>query len=139
MNIHEQSPTTRRSLAQLIITIIVAALLLAIAGLLCIWLYVVIYTTPTEHRFPLDADVELTQDVAIELSRKALILDGKAKETMRPVAGWSDGETLFMRSKSNPQEGQVLWWVSRPEYTWEYSVTVRRNGGEIVCSITKPL
>lgn len=94
---------------------------------------------PTLYRFSFPAGQPLTENDAVELSRRALILYGKQSGGMHPVPYWHDDERIFARSDLDPDSGYVLWWVSRPECEWEYSVDVTREGDEVVCAIVRPL
>ena len=44
-----------------------------------------------------------------------------------------------LRNRDNSDKGSVLWWLEKPDYTWEYSVGITKEGDEVVCSIYKPL
>lgn len=82
---------------------------------------------------------ELAEEDVVELSRQALILDGKRSEKMRPVpSGYKDqgGRDLFFVRWND--EGWILWWLERPDRIWEYSVGIKREGDEVVCTILKP-
>lgn len=96
---------------------------------------------PRAYRIPFPAVELLTDEGAIELSKRAMILDGKYTTEMRPVArGHTDArgrETFISRNADGSVE--ILWWLGRPGYLWEYAVRVKRDGDDAVCSITKPL
>jgi hypothetical protein len=84
----------------------------------------------------------MTEEIAIDLTRQALILDGKSTPAMRPIADESDpnGRPIFYsRNTINPDEGTVFWWLGRSDMLWEYSVRLRREGDKIVCSISRAL
>ncbi len=95
------------------------------------------------YRFSFPTDKQLTKRDAIELSRQALILDGKRSDTMRPVrqgrADTKGDDIFFLRWPPGSDDGGILWWLKRPDYTWEYNVGLRREGNEVVCSILEPL
>lgn len=96
-----------------------------------------------QYRFPFPAERPLTERDAIELSKQALIADGKQTDTMRPVAsGHQDREGrdiyFYLTRAEAPENGWVLWWLERPECTWEYSVGIHRDGDEVVCAISRP-
>ena len=97
---------------------------------------------PTEYRFPFPPENTLSEKIAIELSRQALILDGKHSTSMRPVpSGHTDAsgrELYYCTRQDNPSDGFVLWWLERPNLAWEYMVDVTRQGNEVVCIISKP-
>jgi hypothetical protein len=99
--------------------------------------------TPSIYRIPFPADKELTEQAAVQLTRQALKLDGKATGTMRPVtSGHKDlngRDIYFLTRADDADRGWVFWWLEKPEYTWEYSVGIVREGDEVVCSINKPL
>jgi hypothetical protein len=98
---------------------------------------------PAEYRFPFPATKRLTEKDAIELSRRAMILDGNRSDAMHPVlSGHKDPEgheVFFCRRGGSSDEGWVLWWLERPDHQWEYSVGIAREGDEVVCRISKPL
>jgi hypothetical protein len=95
-----------------------------------------------EYRFPFPAAKPLTEKDAIELSKRAMILDGKRSDVMHPVlSGHKDSEgreVFFCRRGGTSDEGWVLWWLERPDHQWEYSVGVAREGDDVVCRISKP-
>jgi len=97
---------------------------------------------PSVYRFPFPAQKPLTEKDALDLSRQAMLLDGKRSGVMHPVLSGhkdTDGrEVFFCRKGRNSDEGWVLWWLERPDYEWEYSVGIAREGDEVVCTISKP-
>jgi len=101
------------------------------------------FRKPSEYRFPFPAEKRLTEQDALNLSRRAMILDGKRSDGMHPVlSGHKDAdgrELFFCRKEGNSDEGWVLWWLERPDHEWEYSVGIAREGDEVVCTISKPL
>jgi hypothetical protein len=95
-----------------------------------------------EIRIKFAADRPLTELAAIDLTKQALIQNGKSGPNMRPVpTGHHDalGAEIVFAQNDEAHDGFVLWWIDRPEYTWEYMVRIARDGGEVVCTITKPL
>jgi hypothetical protein len=101
---------------------------------------VIHFRKPTEIRVSFPADRRLTEQDAIELTRKALVLDGKYADTMHPVARKdSEGrEVIFLKRREDVDEGGVLWWLERPDDLWEYSVGISRDCDDVVCKIWKP-
>jgi hypothetical protein len=95
------------------------------------------------YRFPFSNDKQLTEQAAIELTKQALILDGKYSATMRPVySGHKDSqgrEPFFCRREDDTNQGWVLWWINQPDHEWEYMVGLTKIGGEVECTISKPL
>lgn len=125
--------------------IVVIALATLALGMLLPQLYVVWIRgqKPTVYRIAFPEDRELTERAAIELTKQALVLDGKSTVGMRPVASGHnapDGrEILFLHDPNQTDSGSVLWWLQRIDCTWEYSVGVQREGMDVVCTIVKPL
>lgn len=123
--------------------------LLAIAALIllgfsfCVLAVLHLIARSSVHRFPFPANQPLTEWDAIELTRQALILDGKRSEAMRPVpSGHKDAdgrETVFCRKSHGVEEGHVLWWLGRPDCDWEFEVSLHRNGDEVECKVFRPL
>ncbi len=101
------------------------------------------FRKPSEHRFSFPASKQLTGQDALELTRQAMILDGKSSDAMRPVlSGHKDAdgyEAFFCRKSGISDEGWVLWWLKRPDHEGEYSVNITREANDAVCTITKPL
>jgi hypothetical protein len=121
-----------------IVVVVVGSILLH----LCVLAALQVYFRSSEYRFPFPAEKVLTEQDAVELSKRALILDGKRSDTMRPVlSGHKDAEgheVIFCTGPDNPDRGWVLWSLGRPDRLWEYLVVVTRQGDEIVCIIGKP-
>jgi len=115
--------------------------LLVAAALVFIVLAVLHFQRPAEYRFAFPANKGLTEQDAIELSKQAMILDGKRSNTMRPVlSGHKDSEgheAFFCRRRGNSDDGWVLWWLERPDVEWEYLVGITRERDELVCLISK--
>ena len=122
--------------------LVAVALILLILPQICVML-IIHFNRPSVYRLPFPAAKRLTEQDALELSKQALILDGKRTDTMRPVySGHKDSEgreIYFLRNRDNPDKGSVLWWLEKPDYTWEYSVGITKEGDEVVCSIYNPL
>lgn len=107
-------------------------------------LLVVHLQKPSVYRFPFAATKQLTDEEALELTKEALVLDGKGSEGMHPVpwAGQTDAagrQVVFARREGYADEGTILWWISRSDCVWEYSVHVTRKGDEVVCAISRLL
>ena len=122
--------------------LVAVALILLILPQICVML-IIHFNRPSVYRLPFPASKRLTEQDALELSKQALILDGKRTDTMRPVYRRrkdSEGRKIyFLRNRDNPDKGSVLWWLEKPDYTWEYKVGITKEGDEVVCSIYKPL
>jgi hypothetical protein len=101
------------------------------------------FTKPSEVRIAYPAERQLTEQEAIELSKRALDLDGKRSDGMHPVAsGHKDSEgrdIIVLRSSHKRDTGKVLSWLERPDCTWEYSVGISRERDEVVCTISEGL
>lgn len=97
---------------------------------------------PREHRFPFPPTAQLNEQVALELSKKALAREGLGADTLQPVlSGHTDAtgrEIYFAKNLSVPDRGWVLWSSGSPERVWDYMVNIEREGGEIVCQIGTP-
>lgn len=122
------------------IAIVIALLLLPLVALPIIYFF----QQPTLYRFPFPADRPLTEEDAVDLSRRAIILHGRQSAGMHPVP-WSEHPDekgrapLFAKRDGYPDDGQVLWWIADPRCAWEYSVRVHRDGEEVVCEVARPL
>ena len=122
--------------------------LLVFAVLAFVLLYVYMLTQHNyrklpEYRFPFPAKKRLLEQDALDLSKRALIMNGKHSNGMHPVlSGHKDidgHDVFFCRKDGNSDEGWVLWWLERSGHKWEYSVGITREGDEVVCKISKPL
>jgi hypothetical protein len=122
-----------------IVVFLVGSILLHV----CLVVALQVYYRPSEYRFPFPAEKALTQQEAIELSRRALILDGKRSDTMHVLSsGHQDAEghdVLFGRDRDNLDRGAIRWSLGPPDLARKYSVVVTRHGNEIICLIYKPL
>jgi len=121
-----------------------------IAGVVLLFVLPLVYVLavqrfrkPSEYRFSFPATRQLTEQDALALSRRAMILNGKHTDAMRPVpSGHKDvngRDVYFCRKAGKADEGWVLWWLARPDHAWEYSVGITRDGDEVVCTICNPL
>lgn len=125
-----------------IVLIVIGALSLAILHF-CVLAVLQLHFRPAKYRLAFPATKRLTEQDAIEVTKLALILDGKRSHAMRPVpSGHKDAdgrEVFFCRKNGDSDEGWVLWWVERPDLGWDYMVGITREGDEVVCTISKPL
>ena len=98
---------------------------------------------PPAYRFASESRGQLTEEMAIRFTHKALIEAGKNSDNMYPVKHWmaSDseysGEPYLLRNTENLNMGTVLWRVYEspppPPDDWDYQVRIEKNGSEIVC------
>lgn len=94
---------------------------------------------PSVHRLPFLEEKKLTEQDVIELSRQALILDGKRSAEMHPISsGFKDGDGRDLFFVRHEDKGWILWWLQRPDRIWDYSVGIERIGHEVVCTIVDP-
>lgn len=97
------------------------------------------HITPSVHEFPVGPDVQLTEEVAIEYTRKALVLDGKASPGMHPFK-WTDREfDYFARNTLDPNRGQVLWEIDSDRRGWDFAVNIEKTDSKITCSIYRSI
>lgn len=131
--------TTRTNWSHLLV---MGALSLVIVHF-CILAALQLFVRSSEYRFVFPTKKRLTEQDAIDLTKRALILDGKRSDAMRPVlSGHKDAdgrEVFFCRKGGDSDEGWVLWWLERPDHEWEYSVGITREGDMVVCTIARPL
>ena len=84
--------------------VFIVAALIFMAPYVCL-LAVSYFQKVSQYRFPFSTTKPLTEQDAIELSRQALILDGKRSDTMRPVrSGHHDSagrEVFFCRKRDS--------------------------------------
>lgn len=71
----------------------------------------------------------LTDDIAIELSRKALEAGGHDSSELAPKSGYS-------RNSKNLDRGYVLWGPLQEGAPWRYLVSVRKEGEKVRCRVT---
>ncbi|MDZ7620268.1 MAG: hypothetical protein U1E05_24975 [Patescibacteria group bacterium] len=109
----------------------------------CVLAVLQVLSRPAKYRLAFSATKRLTERDAIEVTKRALVLDGKQSHAMRPVpSGHKDAdgrEVFFCRKNGDSDEGWVLWWLERPDHEWDYLVGITREGDEVVCTISKPL
>lgn len=93
--------------------------------------------------FPVDEGTILTEELALNFSRKALVECGKGSDMMKPVRyshSYPDGhqEFLFSRNKIDSNKGHVLWKVDDSARNWNYKVKVCLQDGELHTEIIRP-
>jgi len=134
---HSKSPRYERFRTVVVVALaifasVVGSVVLSVAAFF--W-----HITPSVHEFPVDdPDVQLTEDVAIEYTRKALVLDGKGSPDMHPYK-WEGSSRIdyFAHSESDPNSGKVLWETNNRR-GWDFSVNIEKTESEITCSIYRP-
>jgi hypothetical protein len=87
----------------------------------------------------------LTEQTAIELSRRALIIEGYDSSTLAPfehsdAVGSPRPERFLERSESNANMCRVLWGPRKPDNpgrsdAWTLAVTVTQDGSRIRCRV----
>ncbi len=115
---------------------LLGAFVLLIAGFLVIavwpWLW-----PPPSYRFSLPSGTNLTEQIAIECSRKALAADGKESPGMCPTPyrdrgpGEDSTNLYFAVNTTDPNNGYVLWTTRQGTY----GVELQKVGNEIVCQV----
>ncbi len=94
---------------------------------------------PRPHYYGIDPSAKLTEELAIQFTRQALVDDDKATAKMVPEPYWPDSqfenpeeaERLFARNRIDSNSGYVIWSVG-------YHVRIEREGAQIVCRVYKP-
>jgi hypothetical protein len=98
--------------------------------------------SPRDYRFPFPSGTQLDEQAALELSKAALVLDGREATVLRPVlSGHTDSlhrEVYFARNVTIPDRGWVLWSCGPSGRVWDYKVNVERSGEEVVCQVVTP-
>jgi hypothetical protein len=122
-----------------LVAAILALITLFVLSALCFICYLHYLTAPSVHRLPFPASEPFTEAAAVQLSRQALILDGKGSKGMHPVPYWHHDDSVFVRNDLDPNKGCILWWLQLPDHAWEYKVDLTRRGDEVECAISKPL
>ncbi len=119
------------------VLILLAAFALLIAGFLVVALWPWLRSPPS-YRFSLPPGTNLTEQIAIEFSRKALAADGMESPGMCPTPyrdrrPGEDGKNLYFAVNTiDPNNGYVLWTTREGYY---YSVQLQKVGSEIVCQV----
>ncbi len=94
---------------------------------------------PSTYRFSIPPGIALTEQIAIEYSRKALMADGKGTSGMRPApyrdqGPGDDGRNLYLAVNTiDPNQGYVKW-ATRDAY---YSVHMHKRASEIECEVSR--
>jgi hypothetical protein len=89
-----------------------------------------------DHHFT--DDRPLTEDVAVELTRKTLEEEGFDVASMTPQPFWHNDPRVFARNTINPNNGYVLWGDPHHAPAWEYSVTIEKNGSDVWGRVYRP-
>ena len=113
-----------------LLTIAVLVAVVGISAAVFFW-----HITPSVHEFSVDANAQITEEVAIEYSRKALALDGRDSPDMHPVK-WTDWE--FDHYARNPNWCRV-YWETDDLPGWDFKVNIEKTGSKITCSIYRPI
>lgn len=113
------------------------------------WSFYRDFFNPRRHHYTIDAAADLTEDLAVEFTRMALIDDRKVTAEIQPVPYWPDSqfenpaeaERLFSRNRFDPNSGYILWKVddSRNHQLWTYLVRLHRRGDHIECRVYRPM
>ena len=107
----------------------------------CVLAGLQLYFRPSECRLPFPPGIALTELVAIEFSKKALLADGKDSAGMLPVPYRDIGQrpkgenVYFAVNTINSNAGYVLW-TTRDESN-RYCVHLEKVGDEIVCQVSR--
>jgi hypothetical protein len=84
-------------------------------------------------------DRQLTEDVAVELTRRALEAEAFDASSMKPQRYWRDNSSVFARNAFNPNHGYVLWGDRRYTFPhWDYSVRLEKNDSDVICRVYRP-
>jgi hypothetical protein len=94
---------------------------------------------PQPYYYAIDSSEPLTEALAVEFTRKALVDDSKASIEMRPIPYWPDSqydnpeeaERLFARNSIDPSNGYVIWSIG-------YHVRIERSGDVVECRVYSP-
>ena len=81
---------------------------------------------------------QLTEDVALDLTKKTLAAEGIETYRMKPQPFWHNDPRLFARNTINPNDWYVLWGESHDPPGWEYTVTIDKNGSDVRCRVSRP-
>ena len=94
------------------------------------------------YSFPVDSKFKLTEENAIEMSKRALIEAGLEIEQLVPIP-WGPpnseaNEKLFARNTIDPNNGYVLWAFRNNEVPRRgYSVQLELKGDAIIANVGK--
>jgi hypothetical protein len=88
-----------------------------------------------DHHFT--DDRQLTEEVAVDLTRKTLEAEGFDVSSMKPQPFWNNDPRVFVRNTINPNEGHVLWG-DRHAVGWEYHVIIEKNGSDVCGRVYRP-
>jgi hypothetical protein len=117
--------------------VVVSGIILAVCALAAIG-----YGSSRAIHIEFPSDMPMSDGDAIEMSKQAMILDGKQTDAMRPIpwgpVGSPRGDLFFARVEGKRDEGDVLWWLGSRNQLWEYTVHVSRKGDKVICTIRKP-
>jgi hypothetical protein len=89
-----------------------------------------------DHHFT--DDRQLTEDVAIDLTKRTLVAEGIEVSAMEPQRFWTNDPRLFARNTINPNQGYVLWGNPQHGPMWEYHVNIKKNGSDVRCRVYRP-
>ena len=94
--------------------------------------------SPT-YRFPMPPGTALTEAIAIEVSKKALVADGRESAGMLPIpyrdaSQRREGENVYFAVNTiDPNAGYVLWTTG----DGSYCVHLVRSDNETVCQVSR--
>jgi hypothetical protein len=94
-----------------------------------------------EVAFDISPTTYLTDELAVDLSKKALIkATGRAEDSFSPEYFHSKKEGYFARNANYPDHGYVLWFDKNSDSKsslYHYSVSLERRGNMIIASVGK--
>ena len=124
-----------------LVALVLGALALVILALVVIvawpWL-----RRPSEYRFPLASETELTgltEQCAVDLTRRALVADGKWSPKMRPIPCSTEsrsadgGYPYFAADRDNIARGYVRWTAG----DGIYAVAIEKKADQAICRVYK--
>lgn len=132
------APRNRVSRHKRILLAVFAAALLGLGALLCpigYFVYEAGIRHPTTYSFALDTKTQITEASALDLTKRALELDGWRSSGLQPVR-LSEGnpdktEVYLKRDAGEKPVGYVRWRNGK----WDLSVKVERQTGGAVCTV----
>jgi hypothetical protein len=101
------------------------------------------FPSPTRYSYSVDPGVQLTEELAVRLSRQALVDDGSATANMVPVPhgrfetpGSEGVERLLARGR--PNRGSILWKTGSSDVVvWDISVDIELSNGTVTCEVRR--
>jgi hypothetical protein len=111
------------------IAVAVSALVVVVATIIIIFMWPWLRPPPT-YRFPVPPETLLTEEAALEFSRRALVASGENTAGVRPIP-YDDEGRYFAMNPNDPARGYVRWQTPRGTF----SVRVEKEGPQLVCQI----